>query len=78
MELRFMCPFLPGPGLSQVIQLCLTLCNPMDGSLPGSSAYGVLQARIQEWLAISFSKGSSRPRDRTRDPALLETQKSRE
>ena len=41
------------------IQLCLTLCDPMDGSLPGSSVHGILQARILEWLAIPFSKGSS-------------------
>ena len=43
--------------------LCLTLCNPMDCSPPGSPVYGILQARILEWIAISFSKGSSRPRD---------------
>ena len=48
-----------------VTQLCLTLCDPMDCSLPGSSVHGILQARILEWLAIPFSKGSSRPRDRT-------------
>ena len=40
-----------------------TLCNPMDYSLPGSSVHGILQARILEWIAIPFSKGSSRPRD---------------
>ena len=50
---------------SEVDQLCLTLCDPMDGSLPGSSVHGILQARILEWVAISFSRGSSRPRDRT-------------
>ena len=43
-----------------------TLCDPMDYSLPGSSLHGILQARVLEWIAISFSKGSSRPRDRTR------------
>ena len=37
--------------------------NPMDCSLPGSSLHGVLQARILEWVAISFSRGSSQPRD---------------
>ena len=37
----------------------------MDYSLPGSSVYGILQARTLEWVAISFSRGSSRPRDRT-------------
>ena len=38
---------------------CLTLCNPMDWTLPGSSGHGNLQVRILEWDAISFSKGSS-------------------
>ena len=38
----------------------------MDFSLPGSSIHGIFQARIPEWVAISFSRGSSRPRDRTR------------
>ena len=47
-----------------VTQLCQTLCNPMDCSPPGSSVHGILQARILEWIAIFFSKGSSRPRDR--------------
>ena len=46
-------------------QSCLTLCNPMDYSPPGSSVHGTLHARILEWVAISFSKGSSQPRDRT-------------
>ena len=39
--------------------------DPMDCSLPGSSVYGVSQARMLEWVAISFSRGSSQPRDRT-------------
>ena len=47
-------------------QLCPTLCNPMDCSPPGSPVHGILQARIMEWVAISFSRGSSRPRDRIR------------
>ena len=42
------------------------LCDPMDCSLPGSSVHGILQARILEWVAISFSRGPSRPRDWTR------------
>ena len=46
-----------------VAQLCLTLCNPVDWSLPGSSVHGILQARILEWVAISFTWGSSQPRD---------------
>ena len=41
------------------------LCDPMDCSLPGSSLHGILQERGLEWVAISFSRGSSRPRDRT-------------
>ena len=48
------------------LQLCLSLCNPMDHSLPGSSIYGILQARILEWVAIFSSRGSSRPRNRMR------------
>ena len=49
---------------SKVTQSCPTLCNPMDCSPPGSSVHGILQARILEWVAISFSRGSSQPRDR--------------
>ena len=44
---------------------CLTLCDPMDCSLPGSSAHGILQARILEWVAIPSSRGSSWARDWT-------------
>ena len=47
------------------IQSCLTLCEPVDYSLLGSSVHGILQARILEWVAIPFSRGSSQPRDRT-------------
>ena len=47
----------------KVAQSCLTLCDPMDCSPPGSSVYGISQARIPEWVVISFSKGSSWPRD---------------
>ena len=46
-------------------QLCPTLCDPTDYSLPGSSVHGIFQARILEWVAISSSRGSSRPRDQT-------------
>ena len=49
----------------EVAQLCLTLCDHIDCSPPGSSAHGIFQAWILEWVAISFSRGSSRPRDRT-------------
>ena len=48
-----------------VDQLCPTLCDPMDCSNPGSSVHEILQARILEWVAIPFSKGSSWPRDQT-------------
>ena len=44
-----------------VAQSCLTICNPMACILPGSSVHGILQARILEWVAIPFSKGSSQP-----------------
>ena len=50
---------------NEVAQSYLTLCNPVDCSLPGCSVHGILQARILEWVAISFSRGSSKPRDRT-------------
>ena len=52
--------------LSEVVaQSRPTLCNPVDCSPPGSSVHGILQARILEWVAVSFSRGSSQPRDRT-------------
>ena len=44
---------------------CVWLCDPMDCNLPGSSVHGILQARLLEWVAISFSRGSSQPRDWT-------------
>ena len=44
-------------------QSYLTLCDPMDYSLPGSSVHGILQARILEWVAMPSSRGSSQPRD---------------
>ena len=47
-----------------VTQLCLTLCDPTDCSLPVYSDHGILPARILEWVAISFSSRSSRPKDR--------------
>ena len=50
---------------SEVSQLCPTLCDPMDCSLPCSSIHGIFQARVLEWVAISFSRGSSLPRDWT-------------
>ena len=47
-----------------VAPLCLTFCDPMDCSPQGSSVHGIFQARILEWVAISFSRGSSQPRNR--------------
>ena len=51
------------------LQLCLTLCESMDCSLPGSSVHGILQERTLEWVAMPSSRGSSRPSDRT--PSLM-------
>ena len=48
-----------------VAQSCLTLCDPMDCNVPGSSVHGIFQTRILEWVAIFFSRGSSWPRDWT-------------
>ena len=50
---------------SAVAQSCPALCNPVDCSPPGFSVHGILQARVLEWVAISFSRGSSQSRDRT-------------
>ena len=65
--------FLALPGLlslevkwSEVTHSCPTLCDPMGCSLPGSSVHGIFQATVLEWIAISFSRGSSQPRVRTR------------
>ena len=49
----------------KVAQSCPTLCNPMDYSSPDSSVHGILKARILEWVAFPFSRGSSHPRDQT-------------
>ena len=57
---------IPLPYCCLVTQLCLTLCNPTDCSSPRSSVHGMLQARILEWITISFSRESSWPRDETR------------
>ena len=48
---------------SEVAQLCPTVCDPMDCSLPGFSVHVIFQARVLEWVAISFSRESSQPRD---------------
>ena len=59
---------------ADLLQLCLTLCDPVDCSPPGSSAHGILQSRILEWVAAPSSRGSSRLRDRTHvsvSPSLI-------
>ena len=58
--------------LCLVAQLCLTLCNPTDSSPPGSPVHGVLQAKILEWVTISYSRWSSSPRDWTRVPCIVD------
>ena len=58
---------------SEVTQLCLTLCHPMDCSLPVSSVHGIFQARTLEWVAITFSRRSSQPRDWSRLPHCRQT-----
>ena len=52
-------------SVGSAAQSCPTLCDPTDCSLPGSSVHGILQARTLEWVAITFSRGSSQPRDQT-------------
>ena len=49
----------------RVTQSCMTLCDPTDRGPPGSSAHGLFQARILEWVAMPSSRGSYRPRDQT-------------
>ena len=59
-----------GSLCAKSFQSCLTLCDPMDCSPPGCSSHGILQARRLEWAAITFSRGSSQPRDRTLVPCI--------
>ena len=66
--IHYFCQQDPLPGnmkWSEVAELCSTLCDPTDCSLQGSSVRGIFQARVLAWVAISFSRGSSQPRDRT-------------
>ena len=56
---------LPEKKESEVARSCPTLCNPMDCSLPGFYVHGIFQASVLEWVAISFSRGSSHPRNWT-------------
>ena len=57
---------------SEVAQSCPIGSDPMDYSLRGSFIHGIFQARILEWVAISFSRGSSQPRDRTRVSRIVD------
>ena len=57
-------------GYCLVPQVCLILCDRMDCSPPDFSVHGISQAGILEWVAISFSKGYSQPKDRMPSPAL--------
>ena len=62
---------LPFISTREVTQSCPTLCDPMDCSPPGSSIHGIFQARVLEWVAISFFRGSSPPRNRTRVSCIV-------
>ena len=53
-------------------KLCLTLCDPMDCSPPGSSIHRISQVRLLEWVAVSFSRGSSRPRGQTQVSRIVD------
>ena len=57
--------------MSKIVQSCPTLCDPMDYSPLGSSVHGIFQEGILEWVAISFSRRSSRPRDWTRVSCIV-------
>ena len=57
---------------SEVAQSCPTLCDPIDCSLPGPSVHGIFQAIVLEWIAISFSRGSSQPRAQTRVSGIVD------
>ena len=65
MEIAWIEPQVVPLKWSEVAQSSLTLCDPMDCSIQGSSIHGIFQARVLEQVAISFSRGSSQPRDRT-------------
>ena len=58
-----------------VAQSYQTLCNPMDCSPPGSSVPGILQARILEWVAMPFSRGSCQPRNQTQVSCICDVRR---
>ena len=61
-----------GESESEVAQSCPTLWDHIDCSLPGSSVHGIFQAIVLEWIAISFSRGSSQPKARTRVSRIVD------
>ena len=70
---HYLGPFHLYACVANLFQLCSIFCDPMDCSLPGSSVHGIFQGRIMEWVAISFCRLSSQPRDQTHSsmsPAL--------
>ena len=64
-------PIVNDPMHATLLQSCPALCYPMDCSLPGFSVHGILQARILEWVAIPFSRGSSPTRDQILVPWIV-------
>ena len=62
----------PGESESEMAQSCPTLWDPMDCSLPGASIHGIFQAGGLDWVAIFFSRGSSRPRGRTQVSRIVD------
>ena len=64
-ELPCVCVCARARACAKLLQSCPTLWDPVDYTLPGSSAHGVLQTRILEWISIAYSRGSSQPRDQT-------------
>ena len=65
------CSCVHGVRACSVPRSCPTLCYPVGCSLPGSSAHGILQIRLSEWVAIPFSRGSSWPRDQTQVSCIV-------
>ena len=56
----------------KLLQSCAIFCDPVNYSPPDSSAHGILQARTLDWLAISYSRRSSQPRDQTRVSSIAD------
>ena len=69
--LPFPSPMLESEKWKWSRSVCLTLSDPMDCTLPGSSIHGIFQASVLEWVAISFSRESSRPRDETQVSCIV-------